>query len=104
LESRWCCMRVSVFASVLRCSVSNSHLQPKLLPMFFFCLVYTVDLIISYFPIDWSGLSVTRKVSATARSTIDTTRTIFIWAISLALGWETFKWLQVVGFGVLLYG
>lgn len=50
------------------------------------------------------GLSVTRTVSATSRSTIDTCRTLFIWLVSLGLGWETFKWLQVVGFGLLVYG
>ncbi|TPX35627.1 hypothetical protein SeMB42_g04099 [Synchytrium endobioticum] len=40
----------------------------------------------------------------TSRSTIDTCRTLFIWMISLALGWENFKSLQVAGFLVLLYG
>jgi drug/metabolite transporter (DMT)-like permease len=50
------------------------------------------------------GLSVTRTVSATSRSTIDTCRTLFIWLVSLALGWETFKWLQVAGFVLLVYG
>lgn len=50
------------------------------------------------------GLSVTRTVSATSRSTIDTCRTLFIWLVSLGLGWESFKWLQVVGFGLLVYG
>jgi hypothetical protein len=50
------------------------------------------------------GLSVTRTVSATSRSTIDTCRTLFIWIVSLGLGWETFKWLQGVGFALLVYG
>lgn len=50
------------------------------------------------------GLSVTRSVSATSRSTIDTCRTLFIWVVSLGLGWESFKWLQVVGFAALVYG
>ncbi|KAJ5938894.1 hypothetical protein N7466_002028 [Penicillium verhagenii] len=50
------------------------------------------------------GLSVTRTVSATSRSTIDTCRTLFIWIVSLGLGWESFKWLQVAGFGLLVYG
>lgn len=50
------------------------------------------------------GLSVTRSISATSRSIIDTCRTLFIWIVSLGLGWETFKWLQVVGFGLLVYG
>ncbi|OKL60312.1 hypothetical protein UA08_04132 [Talaromyces atroroseus] len=50
------------------------------------------------------GLSVTKAVSATTRSTIDTSRTLFIWMVSLALGWESFKWLQVLGFVLLVYG
>lgn len=49
------------------------------------------------------GLSVTRSVSATARSTIDSCRTLFIWMVSLGLGWESFKWLQVAGFALLVY-
>ena len=35
---------------------------------------------------------------------MDMVRTIFIWIISLALEWETFKYLQVVGFVILIYG
>ncbi|EST06593.1 Nucleotide-sugar transporter [Kalmanozyma brasiliensis GHG001] len=54
------------------------------------------------------GLSVTRNVSATARSTIDTCRTVGIWGVSLYLGWETFRLasgsLQVLGFVLLVYG
>ncbi|GAA5986724.1 hypothetical protein JCM11641_007753 [Rhodosporidiobolus odoratus] len=53
---------------------------------------------------NFCGLAVTRTVSATARSTIDSCRTIGIWAVSLFLGWETFKPLQVVGFALLVYG
>ncbi|KAG5968644.1 hypothetical protein E4U57_005173 [Claviceps arundinis] len=49
------------------------------------------------------GLSVTRSVSATSRSTIDTCRTLFIWIVSLGLGWETFKYLQIIGFSMLVY-
>jgi preprotein translocase subunit SecF len=48
-------------------------------------------------------LSVTRSVSATSRSTIDTCRTLFIWIVSLGLGWESFKFLQIVGFAMLVY-
>lgn len=50
------------------------------------------------------GLSVTRSLSSTSRSLIDTCRTLFIWIVSLGLGWESFKWLQVVGFALLVYG
>ncbi|CAG8474364.1 1403_t:CDS:2 [Ambispora leptoticha] len=50
------------------------------------------------------GLSVTRTLSATARSTIDTTRNLFIWIVALFLGWETFSWLQLIGFAILVWG
>ncbi|GAB5585254.1 hypothetical protein Unana1_00154 [Umbelopsis nana] len=50
------------------------------------------------------GLSITTTVSATARSTIDTCRTLFIWMVSLYLGWERFSWIQVIGFAVMVLG
>jgi hypothetical protein len=54
------------------------------------------------------GLSVTKYVSATARSLTDTCRTLAIWIVSLLLSWEILMWpislLQVVGFGLLVYG
>ncbi|ODO09915.1 hypothetical protein I350_02138 [Cryptococcus amylolentus CBS 6273] len=54
------------------------------------------------------GLSVTSSVSATTRSTVDTCRTLGIWVVSLALGWEALVWpfslLQVTGFAMLVYG
>lgn len=53
------------------------------------------------------GLSVTRHISATMRSIIDTCRTISIWIVSLGLGWELLVWpaslLQVAGFCLLVY-
>lgn len=67
-------------------------------------LISSILIMISIGGFNFFGLSVTRSVSATARSTIDTSRTLFIWIISLALGWETFKWLQIVGFALLVYG
>jgi len=66
--------------------------------------VSSVLIMISIGGFNFFGLSVTRTVSATSRSTIDTSRTLFIWIVSLGLGWETFKWLQVVGFVLLVYG
>jgi hypothetical protein len=57
---------------------------------------------------NYFGLSVTRYVSATARSLTDTCRTLTIWLISLGLGWEKLFWpislLQVLGFALLVYG
>ncbi|KAK0722827.1 hypothetical protein B0T26DRAFT_236071 [Lasiosphaeria miniovina] len=65
--------------------------------------VSSVLIMISIGGFNFFGLSVTRSVSATSRSTIDTCRTLFIWIVSLGLGWETFKWLQVAGFVLLVY-
>jgi drug/metabolite transporter (DMT)-like permease len=57
---------------------------------------------------NYFGLSVTKYVSATARSLTDTCRTLAIWIVSLFLGWEILMWpislLQVAGFGLLVYG
>ncbi|KAJ5679008.1 hypothetical protein N7462_007252 [Penicillium macrosclerotiorum] len=66
--------------------------------------ISSILIMISIGGFNFFGLSVTRNVSATSRSTIDTCRTLFIWLVSLGLGWESFKWLQVVGFGLLVYG
>ncbi|KAI9339709.1 hypothetical protein BD770DRAFT_400001 [Pilaira anomala] len=53
---------------------------------------------------NWFGLSITSAISATARSTIDACRTLFIWMVSLYLGWEQFSWVQVIGFIVMVTG
>merc|ERR1719362_2203518 len=50
---------------------------------------------------NFSGVTVTQKASATARSTIDVSRTIIIWAVELAVGWNSFNWIQLAGFLVL---
>ena len=66
--------------------------------------ITSVLIMISIGCFNFFGISVTRTVSATARSTIDNSRTLFIWLVSLGLGWETFKWLQILGFVLLVYG
>lgn len=53
---------------------------------------------------NFAGISVTKEMSATTRMVLDSLRTLVIWAVSLALGWETFHGLQVLGFLVLLVG
>jgi drug/metabolite transporter (DMT)-like permease len=82
----------------------------------------SIAIMVSIGGFNFFGISVTRSISATARSIIDTCRTLFIWMVSLALHWgefpftnysvgkvideilESFKWLQIVGFGLLVYG
>jgi len=53
---------------------------------------------------NFCGITVTQNASATARSTIDTSRTLFIWIACVSLGWEDFHWLQVGGFVLLVAG
>ncbi|NXH78089.1 S35F6 protein, partial [Hydrobates tethys] len=53
---------------------------------------------------NFAGISVTKEISATTRMVLDSLRTLVIWAISLAVGWETFHGLEILGFGVLLAG
>jgi drug/metabolite transporter (DMT)-like permease len=53
---------------------------------------------------NWSGITVTQRASATARSTIDSSRTILIWVIELALHWNSFNILQLLGFVFLASG
>ncbi len=63
-----------------------------------------IGIIFSIAAFNWFGLSVTKRISATSRSTIDTCRTFFIWMVSLSLGWESFKGIQVLGFAILICG
>eukprot|EP00933_Yihiella_yeosuensis_P038358 TRINITY_DN3229_c2_g2_i2.p1 TRINITY_DN3229_c2_g2~~TRINITY_DN3229_c2_g2_i2.p1 ORF type:complete len:350 (+),score=65.75 TRINITY_DN3229_c2_g2_i2:138-1187(+) len=53
---------------------------------------------------NYSGVTVTQKASAVARSTIDVSRTILIWAFELAMGWNKFNVLELAGFFVLAVG
>lgn len=68
----------------------------------------SVAIALSIGAFNFFGLSVTSRVSATTRSTIDTCRTLGIWIVSLLLGWEQLRWpwslLQLAGFGLLVYG
>merc|ERR1719424_2758639 len=53
---------------------------------------------------NFSGVTVTQKASAVARSTIDVSRTIIIWAVELGMGWNSFNLLQFVGFVAVAMG
>ncbi|KAG7508931.1 solute carrier family 35 member F6 [Solea senegalensis] len=53
---------------------------------------------------NFAGISVTKEISATTRMVLDSLRTLVIWVVSMALGWEVFHGLQVLGFLVLLLG
>jgi len=57
---------------------------------------------ISFF--NFFGISVTKYLSATHRTTIDASRVFLVWIASLLIKWERFEWLQLIGFFVLLAG
>ncbi|KAJ1944559.1 hypothetical protein EC988_005956 [Linderina pennispora] len=50
------------------------------------------------------SLSLVKHLGATSRITIDLCKTVMVWSISLGLGWETFSYVRVLGFAVLVAG
>mmetsp|Transcript_52423 Transcript_52423/g.148429 ORF Transcript_52423/g.148429 Transcript_52423/m.148429 type:complete len:367 (+) Transcript_52423:61-1161(+) len=67
-------------------------------------LIAAVGSIFSIAFFNFAGVTVTQQASAVARSTIDVSRTILIWAVELAFGWNSFNVLQLIGFVVLAAG
>ena len=57
---------------------------------------------ISFF--NFAGISVTKEISATTRTVLDSIRTFVVWIFSLAVGWEKFSAIQLLGFFVLMIG
>lgn len=59
-------------------------------------LVFGSMMSISLF--NFFGISITQLLSSSSRVVIDPTRTLFIWIMSIFLGWEQFIGLQLIGF------
>ncbi|KAI1301310.1 Solute carrier family 35 member F6 [Halotydeus destructor] len=53
---------------------------------------------------NFAGISVTKEMSATTRTVLDSVRTFVIWIFSLSVGWQGFSGIQLLGFIVLLAG
>ena len=53
---------------------------------------------------NFAGISVTKEISATTRTVLDSIRTLVIWLFSLAVQWQEFNYLQLIGFVVLIIG
>jgi len=53
---------------------------------------------------NYAGISVTKEINATTRMVLDSMRTLIIWVVSLALQWQKFQYLQVIGFALLITG
>ena len=69
-----------------------------------FLLLATLGLIVSIAFFNFSGLTVTKTMSATTRMVLDSVRTIFIWAFSLIVQWQQFEPLQPIGYAILFTG
>lgn len=70
-------------------------------------VVYSIGMMASIAIFNVCGITTTKIASAAQRSTIDATRTLSIWIVSIMLG-ETFHWEAIIGlvfitFGTLLY-
>ena len=50
------------------------------------------------------GVMVTKHMSASTRMVLDSLRTMVIWSFSLGVGWQSFCYVQLIGFVVLLAG
>ena len=53
---------------------------------------------------NFAGISVTKEMSATTRMVLDSMRTLIIWMVSIAVGWQHFYALQLLGFVILITG
>jgi len=53
---------------------------------------------------NFAGISVTKELSATTRMVLDSVRTLVIWMVSIAVGWQNFYLLQLGGFCILVTG
>ena len=67
-------------------------------------LISSVFIMVSIASFNFFGISLTHELSATARSTIDTCRTLSVWLLAILMGWESFHFLQFVGFCTLVFG
>jgi hypothetical protein len=54
--------------------------------------------------LNFAGITITKELSATTRVVLGNLRTIIIWIVTLALRWQTFYALQLLGFAFLLAG
>jgi drug/metabolite transporter (DMT)-like permease len=64
----------------------------------------SIIIIFSISLFNWLGLNITKNISSTSRATIDISRTVLIWSISLLLKMEIFMWLQAFGFIIMISG
>jgi hypothetical protein len=67
-------------------------------------LLFTLLNVVSIAFFNFLGVSVTKYVNSATRMVLDSLRTLVIWGFSMAVGWESFCYVQIIGFVVLLTG
>ena len=67
-------------------------------------ILYTIGIMVSIAFFNVCGVTTTKMASAAQRSTIDTSRSVLIWAGSCLLGFEPFQWQAIPGFLLLVFG
>lgn len=72
--------------------------------------IATLGNVLSIAGFNFFGISVTKHLNAATRMVLDSVRTIVIWAVSVAVGWDVIHlddpgfWMQLAGFVILLLG
>ena len=51
-----------------------------------------------------AGIFVSKEMSATTRMVLDSVRILVVWGVSLAVGWQQFKYKHLGGVGALFFG
>ncbi|XP_047113740.1 solute carrier family 35 member F6 [Schistocerca piceifrons] len=67
-------------------------------------LVALLGTVVSIAFFNFAGISTTKEISATTRMILDSVRTLVIWIGSVSFQWQSFHYLQVIGFIILLLG
>ncbi|KAG7193748.1 uncharacterized protein KQ657_000439 [Scheffersomyces spartinae] len=67
-------------------------------------LFSSILIMISIASFNYCGMTLTHQILATSRSTVDTCRTLIVWVLAMFMGWESFHFLQFIGFAILVFG
>lgn len=73
-------------------------IHEKQLWISFLVLTFTIAIL------NYLGLSLTKNMSSTARTTVDACRILIVWIVSLIIGWEIFNLVQLLGFLIMVSG
>lgn len=85
---------------------SPFNIHESLRQMFYLTSIWgsSICIMVSIAAFNFFGISITNELSATSRSTVDTCRTLLVWAFAIIAGWEEFHLLQFTGFALLVFG